>query len=460
MRQGSRLGFGVLLASLLLAAPAAGQERGLEQRLRELERRVEVLRSQLASRDSADIALLRLQIEAITRELEELRLGRDVVVEADSGAFGLGPAAAKVYRVRQGVSIGGYGEALYENFSSEREDGTSSGKQDQIDALRAIVYVGYKFSDQFLFNSEVEFEHASTSQSGSVSLEFAYLDYVISDGVGVRGGLLLIPMGFVNELHEPPTFLGSRRPETETAIVPSTWRENGVGLFGELGSLAWRAYLINGFDAVGGSGSRPSGFSAAGLRGGRQKGSKAIAEDFAGVLRLDYVGPPGLLVGASAYLGGSGQAEMSPLDGETIGASTFIWEGHAEYRAHGVNLRGLVAVANVSDVEALNAAKGLTGDSSIGERLLGWYVQGGYDVLHRSRSTHQLVPFLRYERLDTQNRVPAGFSADPANDRDILTLGLAWLPIGNVVVKADYQIVGNRAETGVNQLNLLLGYLF
>src|SRR5829696_6341541 len=139
-------------------------------------------------RDSSEVARLREQVEAITRELEELRLGRDLVVEADTSLYGFGPAASKVYKVREGVSIGGYGEALYENFADEREDDAPSGASDRFDALRAIVYIGYKFSDKLLFNSEIEFEHGSTEDGGSVSLEFGYLEYRVSPTFGVRGG--------------------------------------------------------------------------------------------------------------------------------------------------------------------------------------------------------------------------------------------------------------------------------
>jgi hypothetical protein len=410
--------------------------------------------------DSLEIEKLKQQIEAITRQLEELQLGQDVVAETDTGLFGFGPGASKVYKVRQGVSVGGYGEFLYESFADERQDGTPSGTRDQLDALRAIVYVGYKFNDRILFNSEIELEHGSTDQAGSVSLEFAYLDYRISDAVGVRAGLLLSPMGFVNEQHEPPTFLGTERPETEQRIIPSTWRENGIGIFGGVGPVVFRAYVLNGLDAIGGGPSEAGGFGASGLRGGRQKGSKALAETFAGVARADYH-RRGFTLGSSVYYGSSGQNAPAPSDpASTIGAETLIWEGHAAYQAYGFDLRGLFALATVADAELINEAKNLTGSVSVGERLVGWYVQGGYDVLRRVRTEHQFIPYVRYERLNTQDRVPDGFSADPVNDQTIISLGAAWKPILNMVVKADYQIRSNEANTGVNQFNVALGYLF
>lgn len=430
-------------------------------RLERLEQELGRLRAELDRPERSSLAQLRAQIEALTREIEEIKLGEDVVSEPGSGRRGLAPAASKVYQVKRGVSIGGYGELLYQNFEAEREDGTPSGAEDQFDALRAIVYVGYKFSDRWLFNSEIEFEHGSTGQAGSVSLEFAYLEYLVSESWGLRGGLLLAPMGFVNELHEPPTFLGTTRPETERQIIPSTWRENGLGFFGDLGDFSVRAYLLNGFDAVGGGSSKAKGFSATGLRGGRQKGSKAVALDFGGVARVDYLGVLGLNVGSSIYLGNAGQGSQDPFDPtDDLEARTLIWEGHLEYRARGLDFRGLFALAEIDDVEQLNEVKGLIGTETIGDRLTGWYLQLGYDVLRSVETSHQLIPFVRYEALNTQNEVPTGFAADPTNDREIISLGASWKPIPNVALKADYQIHQNEAERGVNQLNLAIGYLF
>jgi hypothetical protein len=158
-------------------------------------------------------------------------------------------------------------------------------------------------------------------------------------------------------------------------------------------------------------------------------------------------------VAAAAYLGNSGQ-------NDSVGARTLIWEGHAEYRRGGLEVRGLVTGATVDDVAQLNADAGLTGSASIGERLIGWYIQAGFDVLRSTASTHALIPYARYERLNTQDRVPAGFAVDPSTDRTITTLGVAWKPLPGIALKADYQIHGNEARSGVNQLNVALGYLF
>jgi len=411
--------------------------------------------------DSVEIARLKAQIEAISRELERLALGGEVVARADTAAMGFGPAASKIYRAREGVSLGGYGEFLFDRYASADQSDAAVSRRSQLDALRGIVYVGYKFTDRILFNSEIEFEHGSTDQGGSVSLEFAYLDYRLTPQLGLRAGLLLVPMGWINELHEPPVFLGARRPETEQRILPTTWRENGAGVFGAAGPVRYRAYVVTGFDAVGGGPSAAGGFGAGGLRGGRQKGARAVAETWAGVGRVDVTPVPGAVAGASAYVGKAGQGAANPLaPGATIGAATFIGELHGEVRAAGLWVRALGAVATVDDVEGINAARGLTGSASVGERLWGWYVEAGYNVLRHARTTQELLPYVRYESLDTQARVPDGFGADPANAQRILSLGAAWRPVGQVVLKGDYQIRRNDAATGVNQLSVVLGYLF
>ncbi len=394
--------------------------------------------------DSARITELERRIEAVTRELERMQLGADVV-EADTAIGGLPFGASKVYQVQRGVSIGGYGEIVYENFATQREDGLPSGATDEFDALRGIVYIGYKFNDRVLLNTEIEIEHATEA-----FLEFAYVDYQITDKVGLRGGLLLAPMGLVNELHEPTYFLGTKRSITESRIIPTTWRENGVGLYGEAGPVEWRAYALNSFDG--------GAFNGAGLRGGRQKGGEALAEDFGVAGRVDYTGRPGLRVGASAYVGQT--AQNRELNGEAVGGRVVIWDLHADYRVQGWVIRGLVAGAQVSDVAELNELNGLTGSDGIGTDMLGWYGEVGYDVLRGLGTNHELRPYVRYEKANTQREVAPGFAANPANEITAFSAGIAWKPVPQVVWKLDWSDVSNQANTGVDQLNVQIGWLF
>jgi hypothetical protein len=256
-----------LFLMLALAAPAAlaTTEDELRQRddtIAELVRKVDVL--------TDEVATLRTQV-AVPEETEL------------KSAYGFGPAASKIYGVQRGLSIGGYGEALYLNFIGDEEN----TDLDRSDALRTVIYLGYKFTDRIVFNSEIEFEHATTSNvnngagSGSVSVEFAALDFFWRDELNARAGLLLVPMGFINEVHEPPFFYGVQRPETETRILPTTWRENGVGIFGTLGeTVEYRSYLLSGFNA--------QNFTDAGIRSGRQQGNRSLSEDFGWVTRVDW----------------------------------------------------------------------------------------------------------------------------------------------------------------------------
>ena len=209
-------------------------------------------------------AELKRRVQALTDDFEGFILPDVVPSIGDHGIYGLGPAASKIYQQEQGLSIGGYGEAIYSN----EQGGTST-----FDFLRGVLYFGYRFNEDWIFNSEIEFEHASTGENGEVSLEFAYLDRLLEEQYNLRMGLLLLPVGFLNELHEPTTFLSAQRPDTERLLLPSTWRENGAGLFGDVGPFSYRLYAVNGLDAT--------GFTDQGIRGGRQDGSQALAEDIA-----------------------------------------------------------------------------------------------------------------------------------------------------------------------------------
>jgi len=352
------------------------------------------------------------QFEALAGDVEGFEL-RDVMPPVGEGVHGLGPASSKVYHKDSGISIGGYGELRYKNFSK----GNST---DEFDLSRAVLYFGYKFSDKWVFNSEIEFEHADET-----FVEFAYLDYLHQDSLNFRGGLVLSPMGLVNELHEPTTYLAANRSLTESYIIPSTWRENGLGVFGELGGFDYRAYLITGFDGAGFGGKK-------GLRGGRQKGSKALAEDIGVVARFDWTDTPGLLLGTSAYFGDAGQNQGAG-DMETT-----IVEVHADYRSGPFWGRALIADASVDDRDA--------GDMDLG----GWYVEAGWDLMNKN-DEQSLYPFLRYEDIDTD--VSAGGIQDTA-----LTFGLHYQPHPQIVFKLDHTDYDDDADDDVT--TFLIGYVF
>ena len=393
----------------------------------------------------SDIEELQRRLDLLAAEVERLRSGEEVqpVSVDDARRLGLAPSAASTYGQARGVSIAGYGEMLFENYADENEGGAATGQTTKADFLRAIIYAGYRFNDKFLFNSEIEIEHAD-----EIYVEFAYLDYQATDNIGVRGGMLLAPMGLVNEFHEPTVFLGAERPVTEQRIIPSTWRENGAGIYGAFDRVSFRAYVMNGFDGL--------EFSSKGVRGGRQKGNKAKATSMAFTGRVDVTPTPGVFVGASLYTGDSGQGQVM-VDGAEYGVRTTIFDLHGAAQVRGLDVRGLFARAHLDDAAQLNQLLG----KGVGERMQGAYIQVGYDLLSQTNSAGvALTPYVRYEQVDTQDRVPEGLSRSLSTDNTYLTAGIELKPISNIVVKVDHAWVSNDAETGVNQFNVSMGYAF
>ncbi|MFI3187872.1 MAG: hypothetical protein QX198_18000, partial [Methylococcaceae bacterium] len=279
---------GILTALVALSAPVSALEK--PQTMEDMWKIIQAQQKQIDDMKSGmqaaapakasgggDVKTLERKTDVLTQEVEKLRTNLTIPDEVQyKSAYGLGPAASKVYQVGKGLSIGGYGEANY-----QARVGDKGSSKDNADFERMVLYAGYKFTDNILFNSELEFEHGSTEKGGSVSVEFAALDFFIDPMANVRAGMVLMPMGFVNLIHEPPFYFGNNRPEVERQILPSTWRDVGVGLFGEvLPNLTYTAYVVNGLDAA--------NFNADGIRSGRQQGSQATAENLAFVGRLDY----------------------------------------------------------------------------------------------------------------------------------------------------------------------------
>lgn len=412
------------------------------------------------------------QIKVLADEVEKLKSAAVTEPPTYEMKFGAAPAASKVYLADRGVSFGGYGELLI----SQVKEGDGNNV---VDTQRVILYNGYKYNDNIVFNSEIEFEHATTGanqdgKSGSASVEFALLDFLIRDEFNLRGGLLLAPVGLTNEIHEPTTFYGVIRPSVERQIIPTTWREAGVGAHGEFdmgggGTLAYKVYGMSSLDS--------RGFKASNNRSLRVKGNRARFEDMALVSRLQYDPFPGIRVGGSLFYGNTGQdvtvaakdgdgnaVSGHALNGRKIGGRFSMYEVDAQVQYAGFDLRALSVWTRLKDAELINANLGFEGDESVGSKQSGWYVTGAYNLLSAfdsgSRYLEYLAPFVRYERYDTQKAVPAGFARDAKNRRNEYTFGLNYKPISNVVVKAEYQRLDNAAEEAKGQFNFGLGYVF
>jgi hypothetical protein len=414
---------------------------------------------EIQKRDDVIADLVR-RVDVLTDEVSTLRTQVAVPEEPElKSAYGFGPAASKVYGVQRGISIGGYGEANYINFIGDEED----TDLDRSDALRTVLYLGYKFTDRIVFNSEIEFEHGTTSNvnngagSGSVAVEFAALDFMWRPEMNFRAGHLLVPMGFVNEIHEPPFFYGVQRPETEVRILPSTWHENGVGVFGNLGeTVEYRFYTLAGFNA--------QNFTDAGVRSGRQQGNRSLSEDFAFVTRVDWTPDllPGFLLGGAVYVGDSGQ-DVEVAGGDVPDSRLWIFEGHTQYQNGPFHARGLFAFSSLSDARELNTVLARPVDAAIADEMLGGYAEVAYDVypLLFGDEMRQLEPFIRVEYVDTQYDVPDGFVANRDRANWIHAGGVNFYPHANVVLKVEYRNINTRGQgERADELGLGMGFAF
>jgi hypothetical protein len=400
---------------------------------------------------TGEVKSLERKTNILSQEVEKLRTNLTIPDEVKyKSAYGLGPAASKVYQVGKGLSIGGYGEANYQANVGDKGSSTNNA-----DLERLVLYAGYKFTDQILFNSEIEFEHATTGEGdeeeGEVSVEFAALDFFIDPRANVRAGLVLMPMGFINLIHEPPFYFGNNRPEVERRIIPSTWREVGLGLFGQITpDLTYTAYAVSGLDAA--------EFTSDGIRKGRGNGSQAKAENFGYVARADYTPSsiPGVSIGGSAYVGNAGQNQH--FDGQKANVFTQLYEGHLQWKYRGLEFRTLGSWGHINNADLLSAAKGET----IGSSNYGWYTEVGYDILPLilPDTIQYLAPFFRYEQMDTIASAPTGFLDDETKDRYIYQFGLQYKPIPNVVIKADYRNINAKQGTLPDDFNLGLGFIF
>ncbi|MDO8520048.1 MAG: hypothetical protein Q7T11_07805 [Deltaproteobacteria bacterium] len=336
----------------------------------------------------------------------------------------------------------GYGELHYNN--------PIGLDTDQMDFHRLVLGLGYDFTDWLEFRGELDFEHAFTEPE----LEYAYLDFLIKDYFNVRAGSILVPMGVINQHHEPPLFFSVERPEVYRVIIPTSWQEGGAGIFGKFwNGFEYELYGMSSLNAMGFTGTN-------GLRAGRGHVAEAPTKDFAGAGRLQYTGVPGLRIGTSAFVGNTGQGNDT-IDG---GFLTLI-EGDAKYSFQGIDLEGLVAYASLTDAGNINTARVAadpTFTNFVGSSMLGWYVEGAYHLFHHLMpdTKHDLVAFGRYEDFNTQQSMPSGFAGSDANNRNTLTVGLSYLPIPQVAIKTDYMFNWNAANAGNDQFNVGIGFYY
>lgn len=338
----------------------------------------------------------------------------------------------------------------YMDFHFNHEE----GKDPVLDFHRFVLLFNHSFTSRLRFVGELEVEHALVAGlegAGELELEQAYIDFLLSRSFNVRAGMLLVPVGIINERHEPPVFNGVERPFVDTVIVPTTWFDVGFGVHGEVGNgFRYRAYAMAPLDAL--------EFTAEdGIREGQQKGAEANVRNLAFTARGEYVGIRDLTVGASIWTGESSFA-AARLD-----TTVRVLEADARYQRGPFEGRAQFAQVGIYDAGPLNEAiQRLTGVSpNIARTLRGWYGEAAYRVWDQG-APRDLVTFVRYENFDTQFRMPDGYLPLKQFDRDAWIVGITYYPDPDIAVKADYVWTRNQSSIvrGPNSVNIGLGWWF
>jgi hypothetical protein len=360
------------------------------------------------------------------QELEQkVETTGDMIDEAGAGAG-------------DGVMWGGYGELHY-----------NAGDKQEIDVHRFVLFTEYEFNDNLRLQSEFELEHAvaGDGQPGAVELEQAFIEWQHSpDGV-LLAGVALIPVGILNEVHEPPTFFGVERDRVHTEIIPTTWWEAGVGSRGQLSDgMGYDLFVHSGL------GVPVTGNNAFRIRSGRQKVSEAVANQPAVTGRLRYNGIPGVNLAAALQYQSDltqGQAEAgTDTDHDT---DAFFYNLTADIRKGSVGLKAMYAQWDLDG-----------GTTGVGAASFGRDKQWGYVFEPSYRFTvpgangeGTLGVFARYYAFDSK----AGDST--GSEEDGFTVGFNYWIHPNVVLKADYDEVKIEGSTSDDdRLNLGLGWQF
>ncbi|MGI9263771.1 MAG: porin [Gammaproteobacteria bacterium] len=328
------------------------------------------------------------------------------------------------------TSLGAYGEMHYNNLDSK----------DELDFHRFVVFLGHEYNENIRMFSEIELEHSLSGDGkpGEVELEQAYVEFDLNDQTSARGGLFLMPVGLLNETHEPPFFFGVERNPVEKNIIPTSWWEGGASVLGRFGEgFSYDLAMTSGLDVD------QTGSNSYLIRNGRQKVAKARADDFAYTGRLKWTGMPGV------ELALTGQYQSDITQGDQ-GVDATLFEAHADIRRGPWGLRALFARWDLSDSGTINASD----PEAVGrDEQMGWYVEpsvrGAIGNL-----PGEFGAFVRYNVWDNN----AGSSNDTEEKQ--INFGVNYWPIEDVVLKLDVQNQDNEGRADDNGFNLGVGYQF
>jgi hypothetical protein len=416
----------ISITVLFMASLSAQQSRANTPTLEEL--------WALVQAQQAEINALKAQVETQQLELSE-RAAEVAEVKTENEAQSMQLEATLDYletsplaQAAPAVSIGGYGELHYNNLDSGNE----------IDYHRFVLYFGHAFTENLSFYSELELEHALAGEGapGEIELEQAFVQWDFSPSHRIRAGMMLVPVGFLNETHEPDTFYGVERNSIEKNVIPTTWWEAGASLSGEVTSTLKYDFMLHSGLAL--DLDHPSAKKQTNIRSARQKVSEATAEALAYSGRLEWQ------PNASLKIGGTVQYQADLTQGAGAGGAKdidgLLIESHLEAFAGPFSLRALYARWDLDDaIAVINAGS---------EKQMGWYVEPRYRISDR------LGLFARYGEFDLQ----AGQNAMDSQNETI-DVGLNYWIHETVVIKADIQRYRFAGETNQG-FNIGVGYSF
>ncbi|MEW6325285.1 MAG: hypothetical protein AB1515_07840 [Nitrospirota bacterium] len=347
----------------------------------------------------------------------------------------------------QNIHFHGYGE-LHFNIPAAGSAVPDQSDPAEADLHRMVWGMDVRLTDRISIHTEVDFEHSAQE----MELEYAYVDFMVNPWATIRGGSVLMPIGALNEFHEPPLFYSVERPYVQNVLIPTTWQEAAAGLVGEWAGVRYRMYVTSGLDA--------SGFTdSSGIRGGRGKVAESPSSGLAYAGRLEYVGVPGVNVGASAFIQPQANQRDAALNAAGADPGVRLFEGDLRLRKAGFDIQGTVVHTRIKDASDLSAA---LAPEVIGTLQFGWNAEVAYHLLQALApdSEQDVVPFIRYERFDTQAKAPDGFTADPVNNRRVITGGISYLPIPQVAIKVDHERWEDGADDHGHRTNLGLAWMF
>lgn len=423
------------LATALPLAPMAAHadEAALEQRLNDLAAQVEALKAELAA--------TKKKAEAVEKSQTEV---------AESQARTQAVLQAEQQRSAQTVFTG-YGEI---NYSRPIHD---SGKT-QADVARAVLGFEHRFDDRTKLVSELEWEHAvvSADDQGETAVEQLYIERDLTPSMKGKAGLFLIPSGLLNTNHEPTAYYGVQRNFVETAIIPTTWREVGLGLSNNFENGLTAEYgVTTGFNLNNWDFTVDSDGKNSPLGSIHQEGQLAMAKDLAVYGALNWRGIPGTLLGGSLFTGGAAHSQPGFA---ASNAKVSLYEVHGRYNPGKLDLTALFARGTITDTAGLNLANAGSA-TPVPSSFQGGYVQAAYQLWQSGDYT--LSPFARYEQFNTAKTyepMPAGLGISAGPEQKVTTVGANFRIGEGVVLKADFQRFTQNRD--LDRINLGLGYSF